>query len=255
MKSVIRWTLNHLPRKHIQRVAHIFTPVVALAYAGRRVECPVCGRRFRKFMPYGYGEPRENALCPSCLALERHRLLWLWLARETPFWSTRPRMLHIAPERCFIRRFERHLGDNYITADLESPLAKVKMDIQDIPFGDEEFDVIFCNHILEHVPDDILAMREMFRVMKQGGWGVAMVPVDTARACTFEDLSATTPEARTAAHGQHDHVRIYGADYAQRLAQAGFEVESIDYASQLTPSDRTRYGLREEIIYVIRKGQ
>lgn len=255
MKKLIRWSLNHLPRKHIQRVAHLLTPVVALAYLGRRVECPICGRRYRKFLPYGYSAPRENALCPSCLALERHRLLWLWLVRETPFWSTRTRMLHIAPERCFIRRFERHLGDNYITADLESPLAKVKMDIQRIPFADGEFDVVFCNHILEHVPDDLLAMREMHRVLKPGGWGVMMAPVDAARAATYEDSSATTPAARAAAHGQHDHMRIYGADYPERLAQAGFEMECVDYAAQLPPSDRTRYGLTDEVIYVARKRQ
>ncbi len=253
MKSLIRWSLNHLPRKHIQRVAHLLTPIVALAYAGRRVECPVCGHKYRKFLPYGYGQPRENALCPACLALERHRLLWLWLARETGFWNSRPRMLHIAPERCFIRRFERHLGDNYVTADLESPLAKVKMDIQKMPFGDGEFDVVFCNHILEHVPDDLLAMREMYRVMKPGAWGVAMVPVEAARARTFEDPSATTPEARAAAHGQHDHMRIYGADYPERLASAGFEVECADYSKNFTPSERLRYGITEEVIYIIRK--
>lgn len=140
-----------------------------------------------------------------------------------------------------------------MTADLESPLAKVKMDIQCMPFGDDEFDVIFCNHILEHVADDLLAMREMWRVLKQGGWGVVMAPVDAARAETFEDPDATTPAARAASHGQHDHMRIYGADYPERLASAGFDVECVDYAKQTTSSDRQRYGLTEEVVYVVRK--
>lgn len=252
MKSIIKWTLNHLPRRYVQRVAHLATPVAGLFLAGRRVECPVCGRRFRKFLPYGYGPVRENALCPACLALERHRLLWLWLRDETDFFTARPRVLHIAPERCFIRKFERRLGDNYVTADLESPLAKVKMDIQAIPFGDGEFDVVFCNHILEHVADDRLAMREMFRVMRNGGWGVALSPV-SARATTYEDPSIDTPEGRAAAFGQHDHMREYGSDYPMRLAEAGFIVEPVAYADIFTPEQRAHYGLTPEVIYVIRK--
>jgi hypothetical protein len=253
MKAIIRYVLNRLPRRTVQRVAHLATPVAGLLYAGRGVECPVCGRRFRKFMPYGYGPVRGNALCPSCLALERHRLLWLWLRERTDFFTARPRVLHIAPERCFIAKFERLLGDDYVTADLESPLAKVKMDIQAMPFGDGEFDVIFCNHILEHVDDDRLAMREMWRVMRRGGWGVALSPVSAARAATWEDPSIDTPEGRAAAFGQHDHRREYGADYPQRLAEAGFEVEAVPYIESLTPERRTLHGLVPETIWVIRK--
>lgn len=253
MKKLIKYTINHVPRRYVQRVAHLLLPVAGVFYAGRRVECPVCGRRFRKFMPYGYVQPRENALCPSCLALERHRMLWLYLVRESGFFESSPRMLHIAPERCFMRRFEKHLGDNYITADIESPLAKVKMDIQAIPFGDGEFDVIFCNHILEHVEDDRLAMREMFRVMRPGGWGAMLSPVTPGLAITYEDPTITTPEGRAEAFGQHDHVREYGADYPQRLAEAGFEVESLDYASTLPPEEAARYALSHETLYIVRK--
>ena len=253
MKKLIRRILNCVPRRHVQRVAHLITPIVGLVYAGRGVECPICGRRYRKFMPYGYGEVRENALCPGCLSLERHRLLWLYLVRETDFFNARPHLLHIAPERCFIRRFERLLGDNYVTADLESPLAKVKMDVQAIPFGADSFDAIFCNHILEHVDDDRLAMREMGRVMKPGGWGVMLSPVTPGRETTYEDPSITTPEGRTAAFGQHDHVRKYGADYPQRLTEAGFRVSAIDYIRNFTPEEAHRYGLKDEVLYLVEK--
>ena len=239
MRGVIKYVLNNVPRKHIQRVVHVVTPVMGLLYAGRREQCPVCGRRYRKFMPYGYGPTRDNALCPSCLSLERHRLMWLYLNNETDFFTANPRLLHIAPERCFMKRFGKVLGDNYITADLESPLAKVKMDVQDIPFDDGEFDVIFCNHILEHVEDDRLAMREMYRVMRAGGWGIMLSPVTPGKATTYEDPSINTPEGRAAAFGQHDHMREYGEDYADRLAEAGFTVNAIDYAAQLPAEQLT----------------
>lgn len=253
MKRLIRWVLAKVPRTRIQRVVHLLTPLAGLAYMGRGVECPVCGRRYRKFMPYGYVRVRENALCPRCLSLERHRLLWMYLRDETDFFSSRPHMLHIAPERCYMKRFEKLLGDNYITADLESPLARVKMDIQHIPFGADEFDVIFCNHILEHVEDDRLAMREMFRVMRPGGWGVMLSPVTPGLRVTYEDPTITTPEGREKAFGQKDHVREYGADYPRRLAEAGFDVESIPYFEKFSPAEAHRYGVIADTIYLVCK--
>ena len=162
MKQLIRFVLRHVPRRYIQRVVHLCTPLVGLFYAGSRVQCPVCGNRYRKFMPYGYVNSRENALCPHCLALERHRLMWLYLQNETDFFEAPARVLHIAPEYCFLKRFGRLPQLDYVTADLESPLAKVKMDVQRIPFPDGEFDVIFCNHILEHVDDDRRIRRYRF---------------------------------------------------------------------------------------------
>lgn len=125
------------------------------------------------------------------------------------------RLLHVAPERCFLKRFEKLPALDYVTADLESPLAKVKMDIQRIPFPDGEFDVIFCNHILEHVDDDRRAMREMYRVMRPGGWGIMLSPVNTERETTYEDPSITDPAERERHFGQKDHLRDYGRDYGR----------------------------------------
>lgn len=253
MKRAVKYVLNRVPRPVLLRVAHIVTPVLGLFYAGRRVECPICGRRYRKFMPYGYETPRENAMCPKCLSLERHRMMWLYLTRCTDFFTARPHLLHVAPEQCFIKRFERLLGEDYVTADLESPLARVKMDIQAIPFGDDTFDVIFCNHILEHVEDDRLAMREMYRVMKPGGWGMILCPVNPSREVTYEDPSITDPGERRRAFGQYDHFREYGTDYAARLAGAGFDVEAIDMASLLTPQERERYCIGVDMVYIAHK--
>jgi predicted SAM-dependent methyltransferase len=254
MKHLIPWFLNHIPRKYLQLVAQFATRLLSVFYIGNKVECNVCRKHYRKFLPYGYVNPRENALCPNCLALERHRLMQLYLQYKTNFYTSNPHVLHVAPEYCFIKRFSRLLGDFYTTADLESPLAKVKMDVQAIPFPDNSFEVIFCNHLLEHVENDIKALQELYRVLKPGGWGIIQSPINYRRATTYEDPSIVDPEERTKHFGQHDHVREFGADYAQRLAKGGFEVRVINYAETLPPSIIKRHALPEnEIIYHVRK--
>ena len=256
MKGLIKWILNHLPRTLLQRLAGWMMPLVGLWYRGNRYECPLCGRRYRKLLAYGYVTSRENALCPHCLSLERHRLLWLYLERETTLFESLPHLLHIAPEVCLMRHLKPHYKsspERYQTADLESPLADLHFDIQQIPLADESFDVVICNHLMEHVEDDLRAMRELHRILKKGGWGVLLSPVDLQRATTFEDDSITDPKERTRIFGQYDHRRLYGNDFADRLREAGFEVEDLDYAARLTPEERTRYALPEDHIYVIHK--
>lgn len=170
MKHTVHWALNHLPRTFLQRVADFSVPMFGLFYLGRGRECPICGVRRRKFLPYGYVVSRENALCPRCLSLERHRLLWLYLQRETSLFDefSYPTILHIAPEVCLKRQFEERYAESshperYITADLESPLAKMHFDVQAIPLADESVDVVICNHLLEHVEDDRKALAELRR--------------------------------------------------------------------------------------------
>lgn len=256
MKRFVRLLLNRLPRPLLQRLAGIGVPLLGLLYVGRGRECPVCGCRRRKFLPYGYVVSREDALCPRCLSLERHRLLWLWMQRETDIADGSKKLLHIAPEVSLIKKFSsiyRSCPEQYVTADLESPLAKVHFDIRQIPFADESFDVVICNHIMEHIDDDRLAMREVRRVMKVGGWGIILSPIDYSRAETFEDDSITDPDERTRVFGQYDHRRIYGRDYADRLRSAGFEVKEIDYAAALTPQERELYALGRDRIYFVRR--
>lgn len=241
MKRLIRWALNHLPRTFLQRIAGISVPVLGWFYIGRGVECPVCGTRRRKFLPYGYVHSRPNALCPRCLSLERHRLLWLYLQRETDLPTAYPRILHIAPEVCLMRKLRKHYDGHpglYLTADLESPLADLHFDVQHIPLEDDFTDVVICNHILEHVEDDRQALRELHRILKPGGWGIVLSPMDSSREETFEDDTITDPAERTHVFGQYDHRRIYGRDYADRLRSAGFEVADIDFAASLTEAER-----------------
>src|SRR6185437_11193906 len=172
MKRIISLVIRKIPKKYLQLISPIALKIISVFYIGNKVECPVCNSKYKKFLPYGRIKPRENALCPSCLALERHRLMWLYLKEKTNFFTANLKVLHIAPEHCFINRFEHMKNLDYITADIESPLAKVKMDVHKIPFNDNTFDVVFCNHVMEHVEDDIKAMSEMRRVLKPGGWSI-----------------------------------------------------------------------------------
>lgn len=256
MKRLIRWALNRIPRPVLQRTAGWAVPLVGLFYRGRGVECPVCGSQYRRFLPYGYVQARPNALCPRCLSLERHRLLWLYLTRETDLLRTHPQTLHIAPEVCIMRHLKPHFAahpDRYVTADLESPLADLHFDVQQIPLADASVDVVICNHLLEHVADDRQALRELHRILRPGGRGILLSPVDPGREKTYEDNSVTDPAERTRIFGQYDHRRIYGADYADRLREAGFEAADIDYAAAFTAEERARFALPADHIYQVRK--
>ncbi len=169
--SFFKVVLNTIPRPWLIKVSYVIRPIISWWLKGDIYTDPIDGKSFKKLLPYGYGTQRENALSPSTLSLERHRLLWLYLKNETFFFESknRLRVLHIAPEQCFYSRFKSQKNLEYITADIESPIADVKADICNLPFEDEEFDVILCNHVLEHIQDDGKAMNELYRVMKKGG--------------------------------------------------------------------------------------
>jgi len=253
MKQLISWTIRHIPRKYLQLFSHLFLRGAAVFYQGDNVSCNVCGHKLKKFLPYGR-KARENALCPHCLALERHRLMWLYLSEKTGFFRDHLKVLHIAPELCFIDRFGALPNLEYITADLESPLAQVKMDIHHIPFDRESFDVVFCNHVLEHVTDDIAACKEINRVLKKGGWGIIQSPVYDLEK-TIEDPSITNPVDRERIFGQRDHVRKYGKDYAARLRQSGLQIEEDSFVTTLPDELIQRHGLpKKEIVFFCRKG-
>jgi len=255
MKQVISFLIRYVPRKYLQLFSGIGLKAVGFFYTGNTVECPVCGSHYRKFLPYGRINPRPNALCPNCLSLERHRLIWLYLKEKTNFFTTQLDVLHIAPEPCFMKRFENQHGDRYITADIESPLAKVKMDIHQIPFPENHFDVVLCNHVLEHVQDDIKAMSEIDRVLKPGGWAIMQVPFFApVPDLTFEDATISNPREREKIFGQDDHVRKFGHDYPKRIERAGLKAEANPYASSLGEATSHRFGLQAgEVIYIGRK--
>lgn len=255
MKKLISLLIRFVPRKYLQRVSGVGLKVLGVFYRGSDVTCPVCESSFRKFLPYGRLNPRPNALCPNCLSLERHRLIWFYLNQRTDFFKHPKHTLHIAPEACFIKRFEKIHGEQYITADIESPLAKVKMDIHDIPFPENTFDAVLCNHVLEHVRDDIRAMSEIHRVLKPGGFAILQVPFfNPIPEVTLEDPSITDPREREKAYGQDDHVRKYGKDYARRMQRAGLIATEDEFVNTLPEETRNKFGLvKGEIMYIGRK--
>lgn len=254
MKRFFKYILNLLPRPLLIKLSYIARPILAYFMKGDNHTDPIDGRQFKSFLPYGYEHPRDNVLSPSTLSLERHRLFWLYLKSETNFFSASLKVLHFAPEQAFYSRF-RKLGNlDYTTTDLESPLADVKANICDLPFEDNSYDVILCNHVLEHIPDDSKAMSELFRVLKPGGWGIFQIPQDLNRDKTFEDNSITDKKERTKIFGQYDHVRIYGRDFFDKLRAAGFTVKEVDYTAHMDGASIEKYRLAKgEIIPLVQK--
>ena len=227
------------------------------------VFCPICKSSFREFGPAGLKE-RKNAKCHNCGSLERHRLIFLYLREKFNFLDNKNRnlrLLHFAPKKMFYDLFSNKDSMIYTPCDLypenyrfDGNSEVLKVDITNIPFEDESFDFILCNHVLEHVPDDNLAMQELFRVMTNNGNGIFQVPIDYTRTKTYEDWSITTPEEREKAFGQHDHVRWYGQDYKDRLENVGFDVQEIDYTSKFSSREIFKFGLMSsEKIYHVTK--
>jgi len=254
--SIFKSILNTIPRPWLIKASYLVRPIIALCLKGNNFTDPIDGKSFRKFLPYGYVNQRKNALSPSTLSLERHRLMWLFLRDETNFFSSKDvlKVLHIAPEQCFLDLFKKQKNIEYITSDLESPIADVKADICNLPFKDNEFDVVFCNHVLEHISDDTKAMQELYRVLKKDGFGIFQIPQDLSRATTFEDNSIIDKKERAKIFGQYDHVRIYGRDYFNKLRKVGFKVDEIDYSKKISPKKIERFCLMKgEILPVCYK--
>ena len=246
MKRLARWILGIFPRTWLQRLANLLLPFLDFYYRGNRFTDPINDKSYRKFLPYGYVKIRPNVLSPGTLSLERHRLIWLFLKNKTDFFESPSKVLLMAPEKAFISRLKKLPHLDYISCDLESPLAEVKADICDLPFADASFDWILCNHVLEHIPNDTKAMQELYRVLKPGGKALLQVPLNSNLAETFEDDSIVEKAERTKVFGQYDHVRVYGKDYFDKLRQIGFEVSEIQFGKSLTEAERLRYAVTKD---------
>lgn len=256
MKKLYSFLINALPRPILIRLSYIFKVFAPLLYKGNKVTCPVCEKSFSKFLSYGSKvASRDNVLCPYDLTLERHRLMWLYLKNETTFFTAKKLdVLHVAPEQCFHTRFKKQSNLNYLTGDLLSPIADIHFDLHEIPLENEKFDVIFCNHVLEHVNDALQCMKELYRVMKPSGFGIFQVPQDMTREETYEDWTITSPEEREKHFWQYDHVRLFGRDYPQWLEKAGFKVVEFRHEEHFSIELIEKYRLQKgEILYVVSK--
>jgi SAM-dependent methyltransferase len=216
---------------------------------GGAVQCPVCGGRVRRFKP---DWNRPGAICWRCGAHERHRAVALLLARRPELLAGAGSLLHFAPEWCF-RHVPRPPGLRYVTTDLDPAKGDLPLDIRALDLPDASFGAIVCSHVLEHVDRDRDALAELRRVVAPDGWVLLMVPQDLDRAETFEDPAIVAPEARRAAYWQHDHVRLYGRDFADRVRAAGFAVETVVMSDELGPAAAARHGLiAQDLIHLCR---
>ena len=250
----MHWALSHIPRPWLIRLSMLTHPFWEPLFRCPGLTDPINGRQYKRFLPYGYGKVRPFALSPGTLSLERHRALWLFIQNHTDWWRTPKKVLHIAPEQIFHRLFRKNPLWKVTSLDLYSPLADIRADITRMPLPDHHFDLIFCNHVLEHIPNDRKAMQEMFRVLRPGGTAIVQVPLDPSRKHTFEDPSITDPEIRAKLFGQYDHVRVYGIDFFDRLKAVGFQTQMIPVKQIFSDHQIRIYGLDEhEIIPLAHK--
>ena len=219
-------------------------PLRKMLFSGRERYCPLCQNELRIFFSFGL-VPRPNAWCPVCSSLERHRLAWITLQQKTNLFGSSPKsLLHIGPERVIEDKLKKLGHINYLSADLYEPRAMVKMDITSIQYPDNTFDMIWCSHVLEHIPGDRRAMRELHRVLKPEGFAMLMVPMTVEK--TFEDPSITSPAERERLFGQNDHVRRYGPDFKDRLEESGFNVRVFTAAEVVDENNIIRLGVQNK---------
>ena len=249
----MKYILKFLPRKFLIKYSFLITPILRIIFQGKRYTDPIDNSNYSRFLSYGYKRIRKNALCPGTLSLERHRLLWLYLDNETNFLNSSLKVLHVAPEQVFYKKFKKLKNWDYLTFDLNSPIADIKGDLTSTNFKDESFDLIICNHVLEHIKDDKSALNEIYRVLKYNGISILQVPINLRREKTFEDSTIKSKIQREKYFGQYDHVREYGLDFKDRVEQSGFKVQMINYSKKISKDLIIKYGLMKNDLIPIAK--
>jgi SAM-dependent methyltransferase len=237
--AALRWQLRK-----------IYLDVRGFWYRGNRYHCSGCEQSYRTFLPMKEGAlPRPNVICPGCGILERHRLLMIFLKQKTDLFQKKHRVLYFAPEYSLQEQLKKQPNIDYLSTDIDSSLAMQEFDIMDIPHPDNSFSAIFCSHVLAHVIDDQLALQELYRITEKGGFLLLLDP-PTDLPKTIEDKTANTPEKRLKLFNQDDRYRIYGQDFAKRLAEPGFEVEEIDFMKELSTEMIEKYRLsKHDLIF------
>jgi SAM-dependent methyltransferase len=228
-----------VPARYKQAARRVSLRVAAVGNAGTRYSCPCCEGSFRRLA-------RLHGLrdqCPRCGALMRDRALVLYLRDLLHVGRKSADVLEVGPGPATTSWLSSLRAVRYVAVDLDSPLAPLHADITKLPIPDDSFDLVLCLHVLEHVPDDRRAIRELFRVLRPGGTAVIQVPPSELET-TLEDPTVTTPADRERVFGQYDHVRICGADYSERIEEVGFQVTREDFVERLDAEARAQFALR-----------
>ena len=259
---------NKIPENISRRVKNAFLALRGIYFVGTKFHCPLCEGDFRKMLPGGFDLDiikkkeiigagyRKNNICPACQSTDRDRLIFVYL-NNSGFFNKKQKVLHISPEPSLYKVISKHPEIKYITGTKYSegiyyPQKIMKLDLVGLPFQDNEFDFIMCNHVLEHIEDDQTAMKELYRVLKPGGSGILQVPISLTMETTFEDPEIISKSNREKYYGQFDHVRIYGKDYSERLQKVGFIVEHFNPEE----NDKIQFALNpKENLFVVKKNQ
>ncbi|KFN01172.1 glycosyltransferase [Bacillus clarus] len=249
---------ENIKKKLNKLVTHIFSDYFC--------SCPYCNRTFDNFSPWPahYDFPKykfemwnkDTGICPICNSMDRERLYRTYIETETNLLSENHKILHIAPEARLREWLNQFTNLSYVCGDLiPKDQLMEEVDVTNIVYENEAFDVIICSHVLEHVPEDEKAMKELYRVLKPGGWGIIQVPIVMHINSIIEGPSIVTPQMRKLVFGQEDHVRIYNqAGFIQRLKNAGFYVELYNIAEKYGIEQARKLGLSEtDMLYIVRK--
>lgn len=238
IKSLYKKIIPEKQRIHLRlSVQKAMSPV----YYGENYTCNCCGKSFRKFLDKG-NVRRKNVRCPRCDSLERNRLLLFYLEKETDIFTKNLKVLHVAPESCLYQKLHS-LDIEYIDGDIDPAYASHVIDITQIPYPDNYFDLVICSHVLGHIPDERKAIQELYRVLSKNGYALIMTLINKELEETYENHSIKSPEERLKHYGEVDLCRLHGKDFAERLAEPGFTVKTIDYRKQFSEKEINNYRL------------
>lgn len=264
--------VNLFPTYILRFFKQIYLSVRGYYFKGNTYKCPVCNKEFRKMLPGGFDLEvikqkeiigsglRNNNICPYCQSTDRDRLVFLYLSQKTQIFNQAVKILHISPEPALYNAIKKHDNILYVTGTKYAEGIYYHkeidlVDLLDLPYYDGEFDMVICNHVLEHIIDDTKAISEIYRVTTYGGLAILQVPVSEQLEVTYEDESIIDEKSREKHFGQFDHVRIYGKDYRSRLENSGFKVEM--YHPSVKPerdSELNRFALnKDEKLFVAHK--
>lgn len=232
-----------------------------IMYMGGRY-CLLCGSNIDKFMPGGLesevfaryhiigGGHRENCICPTCGSSDRNRWFMFVLSNYTNIFEGRFRVLHFAPESNVSERIMSNPNCDYYSVDIQAGRAMHVVDILDIPYRDSFFDYVILNHVMEHISNESVAMKEIQRVLKIGGKMIISFPICT-NIDTFEDNNISSSEDRLKYYGQDDHVRLYGRDYKARMEKYGWQVDVYTPQEKCSRKELDKYGFIYDDVIMI----